>query len=778
MKLLERLVACFIVLISIEAFAFLFFRLGAGDIPDIENIDVSSDEGKSPRLVVKDDGDCVVVYEVDPSDTDGETLINFRPAGGREQDTFTDRFTAVLPGAPTVDDDLINPAVSYSEGVFFYTFADTIARSYHPEQAVRYGVLGVLSWFRDGEPAEDPATAELAASRLTTSRSVSPTRPEVAAIAQSAYVGFESTNEAFATTPVMIDTTGATWNGITDDPFGTGVPLFPDYPEVRTGLTDDIELWQITAIGAQRVTVQSFILPGMVPSRGPDTYDFSTGLAYRTADGYVTFSLDPANTFLGGEVIYFRTYPGRGTKNMASQVMLSKVLPGTTQVARPIAGLRIDDDGDGFIDEDPHIDLEQGLAGLNEDPENDVPPLQSFDEDDVNHLEVDSKAFRRKGFAVEQHNVDIATEEEMGGDPTIAYIVWEDNRRKKGRHTWDIRFARYDDATQTVAARSWVNAKKAKRRTADAVEPSIAVVNAGRNGRPVIYVVWTSKRQRKVNYNKIRLSKSVDYGMTWSKPISLTGKGPYDQPDIAVAPLYPGHSLEDSAPLIYVVYRDRSLARGRIICIQLHDTDPSNPSASTVVERDARVVQVDSDYTATGVENPQVAVDRVGNAYVAWNNLDGIRFARSFDLIPGAPKVGGSVHLAGWSDLGDAIEIRLRWTFNRQEDFVGYLIYRATENDYQDALMDARQTGVPLDFSSIGTLLGPYDEDNPLPINTFTDVINKSDLELTVYRQFFRYAVQGIEDSGRPGRFTSLDGDDGRIMITVFPNGDVDVDED
>jgi len=758
---------------SCPSYAFLFFRIGGGSLPDIPNETVASDSGMLPRLVVTPDGDCVVVHEFGPGTAlNDSSQADFRKRSGRLGNSFS------VAGTMQITGQKVNgPSVAYTAGMYFYSWGETRVSEVQPLDEERY-LVGVGVSFDRAATVQLTADGVPSGSWASIRRSSTPCRTTSASCKGVTFIAFQTTDEAFASTPVLVTSAGArTTLNMVEGPFNAPydtIPRFTDYPKVLTGKTDNQELWQITAQGGQKVLVQSFIVPGMKLARTPVTYDFSTGLSFRSSDGYVEFKLDPGTAaapfaFAGGEVIFFRTYPGRGTNNMASTVVLTKATRGLTALDPPVAGMQDDDDGDGYLDEDPlYSDINgktqpqfSDTGGINDDPLSDA----LIDEDDVNDRALEVDPFAGIRVPVQQVNPAVAAEDDEIGSPNNVYVVWQDNRRINGRHTWDIRFARYDDRTKTVTVRSWVNIKRARRKTPDAVQPAIAVANVGRKNRAVIYVAWASQDRSSAAPSKIMVAKSTDLGISWSTPVEVTTTGTCDQPSIAVAPLYTGHTLAHQAPLIYVAYRDRTGGAARIMTALMYDSNPESSAASTLQFRDVKYAQCDdvTNATESEVESPTIGADRVGNAYVAWATGEAIMFARSYDLIPGAPKTSGSVHLKGWEELSDSVVVRLQWASAGQEDSKGWLLYRATEKDYQDALTLARTTGIPLNFASIGTLLGAYDVDSPMTQPTFTDQIAKSDL--TGRMTMFRYAAQAIEDSGRAGFFSSLDGDDGRIVV-------------
>jgi hypothetical protein len=184
------------------------------------------------------------------------------------------------------------------------------------------------------------------------------------------------------------------------------------------------------------------------------------------------------------------------------------------------------------------------------------------------------------------------------------YVVWEDDRQFNS----DIYFAKSTDKGVTFSDLN----KKISNGTGAQKSPVIAI-----SPTDEVYVAWEDDRHS--NFD-IYFANSTNYGENWSDPnikISNDSSG-LDQraPDIAV----------DVMGNIYVVWEDVRNGDWDIYIARSTDNGAtwSNPN-----------IRVGTDTTNASQRNPTIALDLLGNIYVAWHddrNFDrDIYFSKSED---------------------------------------------------------------------------------------------------------------------------------------------------
>jgi hypothetical protein len=194
-----------------------------------------------------------------------------------------------------------------------------------------------------------------------------------------------------------------------------------------------------------------------------------------------------------------------------------------------------------------------------------------------------NKKVNDDGGGAGQHETSIA-----GDGSDNIYIAWQDGRNGN----WDIYFANSSDGGDTFMINKKVNDDVIN---ASQSNPSIAA-----DGTGIVYIAWMDNRN---GDNDIYFTTSTDGGNTFSSDKKLND-------DVGVAEQrYPSVAV-DIAGNIYIVWEDRRNGNWDI-----YFTNSSDGGNSFSTNK-----KVNDDGGSAAQYNPTMAVNGIGNIYIAWRD--------------------------------------------------------------------------------------------------------------------------------------------------------------
>ena len=332
-------------------------------------------------------------------------------------------------------------------------------------------------------------------------------------------------------------------------------------------------------------------------------------------------------------------------------------------------------------------------------------------------------------YATEEHAPAIAVEKYNGVKQV--YIVWAANDDSiTGTHIWFQGSSNEGDTFGTLSAtRTQVDDEET---AADiCIQPSLATINRDDDNVRNLYVVWYN-----LTDDLIRYRTSADGGATWvATTLSVSDDAGVDQPSIAVS-----DTDKDGKPEIYVVWRQSADGHDNIYFSKLEEdasafTTPVRVNASTdlvqdspsiavnpangnlyVVWRDEKTGESDiyfsqsfdsgvnwgvdlnddgdvsdsgegidlvvNDDTAYAVQNhPKIVADAYGHVYVVWEDARNAS-TTGYDIysarLVAGTFAGGPAAPTSLSAVGADGSVSLTWTASTSADIVSYSVYRST----------------------------------------------------------------------------------------------------